>query len=101
MMRISTTDAEPTVTTTYETAQLNQGYWDARTADLRSAVMAKWIVYLTVDFLNRVDGAFLASPQRPVTRGSPVSRTESSRVTGVPSAACERLPVRASRPRHR
>jgi hypothetical protein len=65
VMRISTTDAEPTVTTTYETAQLNQRYWDARTADLRSAVMAEYIVYLTVDFLNRVDGAFLASPQRP------------------------------------
>ena len=56
-MRISTTDAEPTVTTTYETAQLNQRYWDARTADLRSAVMAEYIVYLTVDFLNRVDGS--------------------------------------------
>ena len=69
-MRISTTDAEPTVTTTYETAQLIPRYWDAKTADLRSAVMAEYIVFLTVDFLNRVDGAFSASPQRPVTRGS-------------------------------
>jgi hypothetical protein len=38
---------------------LNQRYWDARTADLRSDVMpvARYTVYLTVDFLNRVDGS--------------------------------------------
>jgi hypothetical protein len=32
--------------------------------------VARYTVYLTVDFLNRVDGALLASPQRPVARGA-------------------------------
>ncbi len=32
--------------------------------------VARYIVYLTVDFLNRVDGELLASPQRPVARGA-------------------------------
>ena len=58
--------------TTYETAQLHGRYLAANSEKSRYAVVEEYIVEITIDFEDRVDGAFPSRPAicmalRPVT----------------------------------
>ena len=74
VMRVWTNDHDG-YETTYPTAHLHPKYLAALTAEARYAVVFEYTVFLAVNFLRRVDGAFLAS-----------SATRQRR----PSASCER-----------
>ena len=58
VMRVWTDDG---LETTYATAHLHPKYLAAGSAEARYEVVYKYTVFLMADFLNRVDGAFLAS----------------------------------------
>jgi len=62
LMHIGIEAAGRTWDTTYETAQLHESYLAAKSDDARYAVVEEYIVCITVDFKNRVDGAFLSRP---------------------------------------
>ena len=62
LMHIGIEAAGRTWDTTYETAQLHESYLAAKSDDARYAVVEEYIVEITIDFEDRVNGAF---PSRP------------------------------------
>ena len=81
LMHIGIEAAGRTWDTTYETAQLHESYLAAKSDDARYAVVEEYIVCITVDFKNRVDGAFPSRPAHlPVRCGLKPRSSESRRV---------------------